>query len=384
MINIIKHKVNSISMATEIEVQEKEFSFEDLLMNKSIKNELVILPKMVTSNVYKNQTDNFIISAIKSQVVLKIGCGSVGSHTLVKLNKMGVSAFIVFDPDILEDHNSASGMFDYETHKRNFDRGEYRRRKIDMFTLDKKSPFKVDFVYNHYLKSHDGQLFYKPFKARFGGDVVGVTKEFKEMATKQQLTNMYNDNGQSRENNRTHITQRALNDYPNPTIVIMSMDNLYARLNGALTLYKKFLGVISTLPLIDSRIANTLQGEVYTLDIFNEDQMLYWINSMLATKFDTFSNLYQHWLTNPTEFDFHSLTPNECGDTMSVISSSCSALVICSLFRGIFEQNEPNLENVPYLINFSFKNGFAIPYLNGMKFEDLQPTAEELLEELED
>jgi len=366
-------------MATELE----EFSFEDLLMNKTVKTETAILPEMVTSNVFKNQSDNFIISAIKSQVVLKIGCGSVGSHTIFKLNKMGVSAFIVFDPDILEDHNSASGLFDYQEHKKNVELRNYRRRSLKVFEINDISPFKVDWVYK-YLKDHDSQLFYKPIKARFGGNVAEVTKEYRSHIRKLGINPHYEENGQSVQVGDTHITARTLDTYPQPTIVIMSMDNLFARLNSSLTLYKKYLGEIETLPLIDSRIANTLQGEVYTLDIFNKDQMLYWLNTMLATTFNTFDELYEHWLINPTEFDFHSLTPNECGDTMSVISSSCSALVICSLFRGMFEQIEPNYENVPFLINFSFKNGFAIPYLNGLKFQDLLPTDEELELEEED
>jgi len=361
-------------MATE----STELNFEDLLMNKSKRSETVILPEMVTGSVFKNQSDNFIISALKSQIVLKIGCGSVGSHTLLKLNKMGVSAFIVFDPDILEAHNSASGMFDYSKHKNNMESGSYGSRYLSMLTNDKLSPFKVDWVFNNYLKGHDSQLYYKPFKTSFGISLTDSINNFRKTVLDMGFNVQYEPNGQATRSGAEHITIRSLDEYPTPTIVIISTDSLFSRLNSSLILYKKYRNSIDTLPLIDSRIANTLQGEVYCLDIMNNDQMLYWLNTMLATKFETFIDLYEHWLNEPNEFDFHNLTPNQCGDSMSIISSSCSALVICSLFRGLFEQTDPNYENVPFLMNFSFKNGFAMPYLNGLKFIDLLPTEEEL------
>lgn len=369
-----------MSEQDEIILEEEEFSFSDLLMNVSDKHDNVILPKMVSDNVFKNQSDTFNIEHLKEQIVLKIGCGSVGSHTIFKLNKMGVSAFVVFDPDILETHNSASGLFEYQRHQDYIRRGEYSQYRHTIFEKNKMSPFKVDWVYNNHLQLHDKQLYYQPFKCKFASSIHEVIEEYNQKMQSLSLNLQYRSDGRYARTTTQYkdITESNMNDYPTPTIVINSVDNLEGRLNSVLSLYMKYSDELKTLPFIDSRISNTLQGEVYCLDIFNQDQVLNWANSFLVVNYDSFDDLLEEWLEDKENIQYLSLTPNECGDTMSIISSSSSATIICSLVRGLFERSiVPNYTNVPYLVNFSFTNGFSLPYLTCNTFEQVNENDED-------
>ena len=45
--------------------------------------------------------------------VLVIGCGGIGSHTIMALARMGISNITVIDPDVVSEHNVGSQGFDY-------------------------------------------------------------------------------------------------------------------------------------------------------------------------------------------------------------------------------------------------------------------------------
>ena len=366
-------------MSDEIEDGLDELLFDDLNFTKVETSQLVIQPEMVNEGVYQNQDKIIDIDNIKLNHILKIGLGSVGSHTVFTLNKLGVSSFSLFDPDIVEKHNSASSMYDYASNFYNKLDGKrhpnqlhslmkypYQNAEINMFQHNEVSPFKVDQIITQ-LKRHDKETNLEAFKCGFGMLRKETISTFRRNVKKVGAPSYYTSNGvyDGIHNLAPNITIAKIDDFTSPSLAILTTDTIRSRFKSVLKLRNR-LKSRKFFPIIDSAVANSLQGEVFCLDLFNDDDMLNWSNSMLKDKYDSFDLVLKDIKSNGIFENTFSLDDNfVCGDKMSIISSSQSSIIITALVRGLFQEStKPQFDNVNKLTNWSFLNGYMKPYMS--------------------
>ena len=81
--------------------------------------------------------------------VTMIGCGGIGSCVVIKLAKMGVKKFILYDPDEVQLHNVSNQMFPRE--------GSLNRDKVDVVAeeIHRYSPLALVEVVKHKAKFED-------------------------------------------------------------------------------------------------------------------------------------------------------------------------------------------------------------------------------------
>ena len=346
-----------------------ELDFNDLLFNKVETHVEEQLPETMKDGVYKNQTERINMTAIKNQIGLFIGCGSVGSQAIVNLQRLGLSAFIVFDPDTVEVHNSASGSFFYERFKYYKNRGSYKSgtQYFSILETQKISPFKVDHVYDHFVSKQDKQVYWKPFKTQFAVDVSTALSLYQNEMDKFFNANMYRSDGSSQRSNFNSITNKSLSNFPTPSIVVITIDNLKGRLKSVLKLYEDYKDIVSQMVIIDAGVKDALKGQVYCFNLLDTDKLLAWCNSMLSEKYTSLDDLISDTKAYlpKDKMPFVDLNTEECGNKMSVISSQASSLLITSLVRSLFEKTEkPNYDNVYDTTYFSYLMGDYIPILS--------------------
>ena len=346
----------------------EELEFDDLLFNKVETHVEEQLPNSMKDGVYKNQTEKVNMTAIKNQIALMIGCGSVGSQTIVNLNRLGLSAFIVFDPDVVEVHNSASGSFFYHQYKNALDKGRFKSdHYVSILEHQATSPFKIDHVFTNFITKNDPQVYWKPFKTLFGASPETALQMHRNTMDKFRSTNIYRSSGESQLSEYSNITRKSLSDFPIPTIVVITIDNLKGRLKSVLELYEKYKETVSSLPIIDAGVKDSLKGQVYCFNLLDSDILLAWCNNMLSEKYTNLDDLISDTKAHlhRDKMPFVELDTEECGNKMSIISSQASSLIITSLVRSLFEKDvKPDYNNIYDTTYFSYLMGDYIPILS--------------------
>jgi len=366
---------------TENTIDTTTLEFDDIFFNRVDRKIKIIQPKMVQEGTYINQSVQFEIDNFKSVHVLKLGLGSVGSHAVYDLNKMGISSFTMFEPDITKPHNSASSIYDYRRTQDLNNIGNsrdmmvrYHRLSIPMFSYVNKSPFKADQM-TEILNRHDIQTNIEIIKARFGSTVQQSVNEFIGTINSFGGRNIYTTKGRLKDDysfdfniEETTINRTNLDKYTDPSICIMSTDTIQARFQSVVELMKKQKSK-KYFPIIDSAVANSLQGEVFCIDLFNSEQMLNWTNSMVKEKYEDWDTAFKDMKSK--EIYNHTLQLDDvqvCGDKMSIISASQSSIIVTALVRGLFfESSKPNFDNVQAHTNWSYLNGYMKPYLTSQQ-----------------
>jgi len=369
---------------TDQEANDTMIKLTDLLFNKVDKQVVVEKPIMVNEGIYTNQEKTIDPDHLKLNHVLFLGAGSVGSHSIFQLNRMGVSSFTLFDYDVVEPHNSASAIYGYEALMKQSDNYRKARMGRDRFSnsivaIDHyatNSPFKVDKMYE-IIKDHDPQSNVELFKTGYGYNMRETMDVFAKGLEKYNMPFVYsrrdgrvkNDWEYNVPSHFNRITTNNLMKYTDPNIAVLTVDTAIGRLNSLSILRSKINSKV--FPIIDACVDSSLHGQVFCFDIFNDEDCLSWINTMFSednqySDMDTFTYDYKNGLLANNIINFE----NEviCGDKMSIISGTQSATIISGLFAELFRDGQkPNFDTVPKMYNWSFIGKYYNPHMNTQK-----------------
>lgn len=325
--------------------------------------EVEVLPTLIEKDVYKNQNKVFDMINLKKRTGLIIGAGSVGSNTIATMNKFGFSSFQVYDYDIWEAHNSASSIYNYQTgldgvrrSNRNYNNWYYYPNQERGRGEPEHSGFKVDLLKNHLMKQ-DPQLSLEIFRVPFGINMESAIQTFNKKLEELGAKAYFNHLGLSIDGSRNSIVTIDILSKVKPDYMVLTTDNLLSRLQCVamakqlLTEDFEYTGIF---PIIDARTLDTVKGEIYMFDLFNEDDYLKWINNTMkvSERFDKLSD-YENLVYEKQE-NWHLLelmdleATNVCGEKMSVIISQQMAISICNLVSNIFKEKDIiNMEGLP-------------------------------------
>lgn len=337
-----------------------EFSFMEIE-----KVEVEILPTLVKKDIYLNQSKSFDMVNIKKQTGLIIGVGSVGSNCVYTMNKFGFSSFVVYDFDVWEAHNSASSIYDYYTSLRQSDRskGIYQNwTYYPNYQIGRADPefssFKVDLL-REVLQRSDKQLNFERFRVPFGEGYEDSMKAFLSSIIKMEAVPQYDINGKSTGRTRLHSEPIEIDLLSNtkPNYMLITIDNLKGRLKAVNMIKKLLMNVYmctDTFPIIDARTLDTVKGELYLFDVFNDNDYLKWINTMIPPKehFETLKDF--EFMVNEKEENWDLIKvldldiANVCGEKMSILISQQMAISVTNLLANIFREKDViNLDRLP-------------------------------------
>ena len=352
-----------------------EFSFLEVK-----KVEVEQLPELIKKDVYKNQNLSFDMGNIKKQTGLIIGCGSVGSNVINTLNKFGFSSFQVYDFDIWEAHNSASSIFPYQhcinekgLSSHTYQQWLYYPNDLYLRNSPENSIFKVDLLKQHLMKN-DKQTHIEVFRVPFGVPYNEAMKRFLDTLPKIPAKVFYDVDGIRTDSSRNRGSPTSINlvSKYKPDYMVLTTDNLQSRLKAVSTMrgiLKIAFGYTDVFPIIDVRTLDTVKGEVYLFDLFNDEDYLKWVNTTIPPK-DHFETLedYEKLIEIYDNWDILELldltATNVCGEKMSVLVSQQMAVTTTNLLANIFrEKDKINLEGLPkesYINTSMFKPYYAV------------------------
>ena len=90
--------------------------------------------------------------------------------------------------------------------------------------------------------------------------------------------NMYRSDGSSQRSNFNSITNKSVSNFPTPSIVVITIDNLKGRLKSVLKLYEDYKDIVSQMVIIDAGVKDALKGQVYCFNLLDTDKLLAWCN----------------------------------------------------------------------------------------------------------
>ena len=337
-----------------------EFSFMEIE-----KVEVEILPTLVKEDIYLNQSKSFDMVNIKKQTGLIIGVGSVGSNCIYTMNKFGFSSFVVYDYDVWEPHNSASSIYDYYDSKRQSDRSKRTYQSWTYYPNDHQarqnpeySSFKVDLLRNVIRKS-DRQVNYEGFRVPFGEGYEPSMNKFMEALDKMGSARTYDINGNGINGNRLFSDPIKIDLLSNtrPNYMLITIDNLLGRLKAVNMIKKLLMNVYKytdSFPIIDCRTLDTVKGELYMFDLFNDEDYFKWVHTMIPPK-EHFGELkdYEFMINEKDEnWDLIKVldldSANVCGEKMSILISQQMAISATNMLANIFREKDViNLERLP-------------------------------------
>jgi hypothetical protein len=335
-----------------------EFSFLEVG-----KVEVEVLPTLIEQDIYKNQNKVFDIVNLKKQTGLIIGAGSVGSNTVATMNKFGFSSFQVYDYDIWEAHNSASSIYNYNHSKDMLRRSKATYNNWYFYPNELRgraepecSGFKVDLL-KYYLRRQDPQINMEVFRVPFGVDLESAIQTFNAKLIEMEAKTYFDHNGLSLDRSRSNRVAIDILSAIKPDYMVLTTDSLLSRLQ-CVAMAKQLLiedfEYTDTFPVIDARTLDTVKGEIYMFDLFNEGDYLKWVNNTMKVdqRFEHISD-YENLIYEKKE-NWHLLElidldiVNVCGEKMSVLISQQMAISICNLVSNIFKEKDIiNLEGLP-------------------------------------
>jgi len=343
-----------------------EFNF-----NAVEENETVLLPKMLSKGVFKNQIELIDPLRLKELTALIIGAGSVGSNLVHTMNKFGFSSFIIYDYDIWEVHNSASSIYPFkETEaqapycKRSYDQWTYYpTRPVDKEEIDLPpySIFKVD-ILKREIERNDPNIYYEEYRLPFGESMINAFTKFNQSIDKIGARRMFTNEGQPR---RSSMGVMKFDWIPKvkPDYMVLTTDTLQSRARCVWALRSMFKNDVwgeteGVFPVIDTRSLNTTQGEILVFDLMNDQDVHDWFNYSLPHKarmeFKDMENVLNDDIENVEQIGFIDTEPNLCGDKMSILISNTISVYATNLIVNIFN-GKVEWEKIPrsYLINTS-------------------------------
>lgn len=329
------------------------------------------LPKVIQDNLFKNQAKRFNPVELREHVGLFIGAGSVGSKAIVDCNKLGIGMFVVFDPDILEPHNSIAGMFDYN----HLLTTKFEGYTINMIGNNPRSPFKTDRIFFDYILPNDSEVYYQPFKLRYGSDTKKAVKEFAEHLSKFKIKNIYTKTGKLKKGteyndkeNVVDVNYKSISAYPQPSFVVCTIDNLMGRLEAVAHLRINHANM-KTLPYIDAGVKNGVSGQVYTFDLMDDIKLLSYINNYTVEMFTNLDEVLKYIINSPSKLTTIELNTDVCGDKMSVLSSGLANSIIINNIKAIFlSGSRPKYDLVKDTTTFNMSNQNNAPFVNSQDF----------------
>ena len=340
----------------------------------------VIKPLLIRKGVYENQENIVDLDAVKMLPIWLIGAGSVGSWVARFLQKFGFSNFTIFDFDYIEAKNTASSSYNYhEVMRREEKRNPNLRIRMERPT--KHTNLKVDVLFNELLYQDDN-IVWNPIKSIYSNDLDEQIAVFNIEMQK----NNFLDSIIEKKDGQNYYTfgQRMFQiKYNKPAFIIFTVDTFEGRLKTVLEARIRFKTLQpprklnDQLIIIDSRVGNTKEGEMYVFDAYNDEQLKIWIKTftvndyVIEDLFDFENNIYViDELTQPNsrkftkpiiEFDEIVVqgTENVCGDRMSIVSSTITASLItakCQLLMN-GKKTYPMLDTPMFdLFDFGIRN----------------------------
>jgi len=311
----------------------------------------------IERNMYENQNAVFKMDSIVQKLVLAVGCGSVGSNAISMLNRFGIQTFLVFDPDVLEVKNMASGMFPVKL-LRDYGAANREVLRIHPTGYIPVSPFKVDII-TKFLLEHTDDTFVKGYKVRY-------PPEYYDFSDHIGLLNQNAEKFGILTSNPTYYKEVFLLDVktPRPDVVVVTTDSLRSRLLTAFYLYDKYHSNGGSIPLIDIRITDVFQGQGYCIDVLNEDHLLKYFNTILKEDISSIDELNED---NIKALELADIQGQACGNRMSTLSANMGAINIVSMVAGLFrESSKPDFDAVPRKMFFSLFNNEFIKQFNSV------------------
>jgi molybdopterin/thiamine biosynthesis adenylyltransferase len=139
-------------------------------------------------------------------------------------------------------------------------------------------------------------------------------------------------------------------------LVILCADNFEARFN-TLHQLRYFYQIVhnpvyrgteesnevkTVFPVIDTRVGNTIEGEIAIFDLLNEDQFKSWINSVLDQTQNSADDVYdfKYNVRKVEDIKFVNGSANVCGDTMSVMSALQTASLTVNIIAHLYKNSE--------------------------------------------
>ena len=338
--------------------------------NEVKESESVLLPKMLSKGVFKNQIELIDPLRLKELTALIIGAGSVGSNLVHTMNKFGFSSFIIYDYDIWEVHNSASSIYPF---KETEDQVRYCQRSYDTWSyypckpieredldLPPYSIFKVDILKKE-ISRNDPNIYFEEYRLPFGEPMIDAFTKFNDSVNKMGARVMFTNEGQPRRSNMSGM-EFDWKPKVKPDFMVLTTDTLQSRAKCVWALRTMFKNGVfeheGVFPIIDTRSLNTTQGEILVFDLMNDQDVHDWFNYSLPLKarmpFEELEEILDDSIDNVDKLGFIDTEANLCGDKMSILISNTISVYATNLIVNIFN-GKVEWEKIPrsYLINTS-------------------------------
>jgi molybdopterin/thiamine biosynthesis adenylyltransferase len=129
--------------------------------------------------------------------------------------------------------------------------------------------------------------------------------------------------------------------------------------------------VKTTLPVIDTRVGNSIEGEVIVFDLLNDKDFKKWLSRIIDSDKTTPAKVYdfKNNVKKVNTIPFVNGGENLCGNTMSVMSAMMASTLAVNLFGLIYKNSEiPLLDKVHRYHTFKLginSNEYSRFYING-------------------
>ena len=337
--------------------------------NEVEESESVLLPKMLSKGVFKNQIELIDPMRLKELTALIIGAGSVGSNLVHTMNKFGFSSFVIYDYDIWEVHNSASSIYPF---KETEEKAPYCKRSYDQWTYIPCKPIDRDYNYPPYsifkvdilkteISRNDPNIYFEEYRLPFGESMINAFTKFNESIGKMSARVMFTNEGQPRRSSMG-IMEFDWTPKVKPDFMVLTTDTLQSRAKcvwALRTMLIKEYQHEGVFPVIDTRSLNTTQGEILVFDLMNDQDVKDWFDYSLPKKaryesFEALEEVLNDSLDNVEELGFIDTEANLCGDKMSILISNTISVYATNLVVNIFS-GKVEWEKIPrsYIINTS-------------------------------
>lgn len=160
--------------------------------------------------------------------------------------------------------------------------------------------------------------------------------------------------------------------------IILCTDNFLARLSTLQIARLKYKTMEKrVIPVIDTRVGNTIEGEIVVFNLNDTDQFKKWLGGILNLSRNTVDDVYSFsdeiLKIRGEDIIFLETTDDVCGDTMSIISALQITSLTVSLFAQIYKNTEiPKLDRVDMYHRFKLGS-------NGNEYSRYYMTAKDII-----